>query len=81
MRVKVDRDREQTYADADVGHGVVVEMVRANDAEQWEVWAVRIDGTLYREPRDLNGEPLNPGPFSEALDRAAFQGTRVGGDD
>jgi hypothetical protein len=29
----------------------------------WGVWGIRIDGSLYREPRDLDPEPLGDGPF------------------
>lgn len=76
MNIKIEQDREQTYADVDMGHGVVVELVRGNDAEQWEVWGVRLDGTLYRESKTLEGEPLQFGPLSDALDRAVTSRTQ-----
>lgn len=78
MNIKIDRDRTQTYADVDMGDGVLIELVRANDGTTWEVWGVRIDDTLYREPRDLEGESLVPGPFGgrldAALDKFLFEG-------
>lgn len=37
--------------------GIVIELSREN-GDALAVWTLRIDGQLYREPRDLTGEPL-----------------------
>lgn len=67
-------DPEQVLADAHLGHGVKLQLVRDNDSETWEVWAVEVDGVVYREPRDLTGEPLEPGKFASALASAEASG-------
>jgi hypothetical protein len=55
-------------ADVDLGHGVVVELTADWQGENWEVWGVRLDGHLYREPRDLVGERLQDGAFRSWLE-------------
>jgi transposase InsO family protein len=37
--------------------GVVIELAREH-GDRLAVWALRIDGRRYREPRDLTSEPL-----------------------
>jgi hypothetical protein len=68
MRVKLTQDYDQVLADVILDCGVELLFVKKNDSEAWEVWAVKIDGTTYREPRDLVGEPLQSGPFQAKLD-------------
>lgn len=64
-------------ADVAMGQGVVLLFVRGLGADgPWEVWGVKIDGVMYREPRDLVGDDLHPGPFSGWLDAELAQQTQ-----
>lgn len=60
-------------ANVDMGNGVVVELATVGEGHPhtWGVWGVRIDGVLYREPRDLDPEPLKPGPFRDWVEQEA----------
>lgn len=55
-------------ADVELGYGVVVEFTADWQGLNWEVWGVRIDGHLYREPRDLIGESLEDCRFRSWLE-------------
>lgn len=57
-------------ANIEVGDGVVIELATLTEGypHTWGVWGVRIDGNLYREPRDLTPEPLAAGPFREWIE-------------
>jgi hypothetical protein len=75
-RAKVTADRTQVYADVTLCENVVLELVGGlhdGESDSWEVWGVRIDGQLYREPRDLEGDRLAYGPFFQWLDRQAIK--------
>ena len=63
---------EEDGANIELHPGVYLELAREENGG-WSVWGIRIDGKLYREPRDLTGEPLHEGPFRarvEEWDRA-----------
>jgi hypothetical protein len=61
-------------ANVDMGNGVVVELATVGQGypHTWGVWGVRIDGKIYREPRDLrDAGPLEPGPFRDWVEQEA----------
>lgn len=57
-------------ANITVAPGVIVELATLNDDQPygWGVWGVRIDGVLYREPRNLNPEPMHDTPFRRLIE-------------
>lgn len=65
-------------ADIHISHNVVVELATLNEDYPygWGVWGVRIDDNLYREPRDMEPEPLADGPFLTMIEEACQQAAR-----
>lgn len=60
---------DQHGADLTLLPGVTLQLARDDSGSGWSVWGIKIDGKLYREPRDLTGEPLHEGPFLDLVRR------------
>lgn len=58
-------------ANVDMGNGVLVELATLEETypHSWGVWGIRINGVLYREPRDLSPEVLEPGTFRDWIEQ------------
>lgn len=71
--VSYGKDGIADGADVDLGNGIVLEFatVGQDGRAGWGVWGVRIDGQLYREPRDMEPEPMREGTWREMLNERA----------
>lgn len=78
MTIELIPDPTQDIVNVKLTDSVTLELVRVyrdDDGEpipdNWEVWGVRIDGRLYREPNQaLEGDTLREGPFEQWLNTA-----------